>query len=456
MEINYNPTSTARKFHASKARVRALVGPLGCGKTYSCVAEILRLAVTAQPNDHGVRQTSVLVIRESYSALQDTTIKSFQEIFQEGWGNMIKMPPTYTLKKKLDDGTSIDLTVHFRSLNSPDSYQKILSLNITFCYINEAVTVSKPAFEMALSRCGRFPARAPGFNPRSGMILDTNACSVDHWFHKLFIEDRPEGYEVFVSPSGLSEEAENTEHLMQDYYEQLCIGKTQLWIDRYVHAKFIYLPENEPVFPDFVQELHTGETEIAVGEPVVVGVDYGLNAGIVIGQYHKQEQQYQIQREIATFNRPMSTVTDELKRILISEYPDSPTRIYGDPGGHSRSAVDGITVVDLFTDAGLYVQDAPTNAIEPRLESVSKALVTLNRGKPQLLIDRAQCPALVKAMTGGYCYERKTGPLDEYKATPKKDENSHIADALQYFMVSVTHFDSKEEKYVFKPDPSVI
>jgi hypothetical protein len=59
----------------------------------------------------------------------------------------------------------------------------------------------------------------------SGIIADTNPPDSDHWWYKLAEEDNPVGWRFFKQPGGLSEHAENREHLPDQYYERQVAGK---------------------------------------------------------------------------------------------------------------------------------------------------------------------------------------------------------------------------------------
>ena len=76
---------------------------------------------------------------------------------------------------------------------------------------------------------------------------------------------------------------------------------------------------------------------------------------------------------------------------------------------------------------------APTNDIEPRLRAV-EALLTrqVNRG-PALMVSRAGCPFLIRAMAGGYRFTKtKAGALRVVPEKNDKEGFSHVADCLQY------------------------
>ena len=79
---NYRPSLTGYKFHQSQKFVRGLMGPIGSGKSVTCVQELMNIALRIQkPHTDGVRRTRFAVVRNTYPELKSTTIKTFQDWF---------------------------------------------------------------------------------------------------------------------------------------------------------------------------------------------------------------------------------------------------------------------------------------------------------------------------------------------------------------------------------------
>jgi hypothetical protein len=55
-----------------------------------------------------------------------------------------------------------------------------------------------------------------------------------NWIYSIAEHERPEGFEVFRQPGGLTEGAENKSNLPAGYYEKIRAGKTSEWIQVYV------------------------------------------------------------------------------------------------------------------------------------------------------------------------------------------------------------------------------
>ena len=83
LRIRYEAEPTAKRFHASRAFVRGLRGPIGSGKSVACVAELLRLAVQQAPDAQGIRPSRWAIVRNTYPELRTTTIKTFVDWIPE-------------------------------------------------------------------------------------------------------------------------------------------------------------------------------------------------------------------------------------------------------------------------------------------------------------------------------------------------------------------------------------
>lgn len=238
MSLVYRPPATLRRFMRSDAFVRAVVGPVGSGKSSACVMEILRRSAEQAAGEDKVRRSRWVVIRNTFPQLRDTTKKTFEQWVPASLGRWHKQEFTFTLEKPLKDGTSIHSEVLFRALDHPDDIGKLLSLELTGAYINEAREIPKQVFDVLQTRVGRYPSKREGGPTWFGIWLDTNPWHVGSWGFKLFSEEKPEGHELFEQPGGREANAENVENLPPRYYDRLVAGKDSAWVAEYVDGKY--------------------------------------------------------------------------------------------------------------------------------------------------------------------------------------------------------------------------
>lgn len=229
--IQYEAPYTLKKYLGSDAFVRCVMGPVGSGKSSASVLEIVRRAAEQKPSPDGIRRTRCAVIRNTYGQLRDTTRKTFEQWIPPEAGNWSEQDFCFELRHG-----DVECDVLFRALDRPEDVRKLLSLELTFAYVNELREVPKHVFDVLQSRLGRYPSRIQGGPTWFGMWGDTNPWHTGHWGAKLFAKPL-RGMRIFRQPGGRSAAAENVENLPDGYYERLCIGKDPEWIRVYVDGE---------------------------------------------------------------------------------------------------------------------------------------------------------------------------------------------------------------------------
>ena len=151
MNLDFSKSATVWKFLHDKSFVRGLMGPVGSGKSYGCAAEIMLKAVQQKPSPRdGIRYSRFVIVRNTYPELRTTTIKTWQELFPEDvWGPMRWQPPiTHHLKLPTrDNAPGIDCEVIFMALSTPQDVRKLLSLELTGAWVNEARELPKAVID---------------------------------------------------------------------------------------------------------------------------------------------------------------------------------------------------------------------------------------------------------------------------------------------------------------------
>lgn len=459
----------------SNAPVREMVGPVGSGKSSCAVVEMWRRAHEIPPGSDGIRRSRGLVVRNTYPELRDTTIKTFEHWIKPWMGHWKVSEHTFVLRVN-----DVECEVLFRSLDTPADVKKLLSLELTFAWINEAKEVPRPVFDMLQTRIGRYPAHSEVPFYWSGMWADTNPPDNDHYLYTVFEEERPDGFEVFKQPGGRSENAENLPNLehcpgclcpqwaqnihLADckpqlderglplvhlplcicYYTAKARGKPKDWINVNIDGNYGFVKEGKPIYPEWQDDIHVRPVSLLPSTRVLVlGNDFGLTPAAVWVQVDPRDGQYQVLRELVSDHLGAVNFGAEQERVSIQEFLNKPEggrrnisfRGWGDPSGTSESQVDERTPFEVLPRM-LNIAPAPTNDPMRRREAVAKKLTTLTMlGRPALVIDPS-CTRLRKAMAGGYCYRRlEVSGAERYSDEPLKNMYSHVAEALQYAMV---------------------
>ena len=460
--FKYRPDGQILKdFMKSDVFFRGLRGPVGSGKSVCCCVEIFRRALQQKKAEDGKRHSRWAIIRNTNPQLKTTTIKTWLDWFpEEEWGKFLwSVPYTHHIKR-----ADIDLEVIFLALDRPEDVKKLLSLELTGIWINEAREIPKSIIDACTMRVGRFPSMKDGGCTWTGVIADTNAPEEDHWWPimsgEVPIPDhipkdeakmlvKPDNWEFYTQPAGMTEvkdqegnvtdyipneNAENTNNMRKDYYPNIVRGKTKSWIDVYVMNQLGTIKDGKPVYPMFVTDTHVAKEEIPVasGVPVYIGVDFGLTPAAVIGQ--KVRGRWLILQEIVAFDMGIVRFSEVMRQEIASRYGDCEINIIGDPAGDFRAQTDESTPFQILRGCGLNARPAQSNDVSLRLESVNAPLNRMIEGASGFLVD-PRCRTLIKGFEGGYQYKRMQVSGERFDDKPEKNHFSHIHDALQYLMM---------------------
>lgn len=432
IEIEYTvPGDVSEAFMDSTAFFRGIMGPFGSGKSTVCIMEILSKAQEQRLGTDGKRRSRWAVIRNTYPELKTTTIKSWHQWVPPGLGRWVDTgPPTHHIQ--IND---IDLEVIFVSLDRPDDIAKLLGMELTGAWVDEAREIPKAVIDGLTGRVGRYPSVMMGGTEWSGIIASTNPPDNDHWWYKLAEEQKPEGWAFFRQPSGLSEFAENRENLPPDYYERQCAGKDPDWIKVYVHGEYGFVRDGRPVYPEYKDSIHCQEFNLLPGVPIHIGIDFGLTPAAVFGQKTAMGG-WRWHTELVTEDMGAVRFAEEVNRHMQLHYQGYPVgSITGDPAGDIRAQTDETTPFQILRAQNIMATPAPTNDFIKRRESVAVPLGRLIDGVPGLII-HPQCKSLRKGMAGGYNYRRlQVSGEERFRDVPDKNMYSHVCEAGQYMLV---------------------
>ena len=437
-EVLYKATSTGSKFHKSDAFVRAMMGPIGSGKSVACCWEIFRKSCQQSAWEDGYRRSRWVIIRNTYRELIDTTMETWFDWFPKEMGEFQAGNMKYILTMPLDDGTTVELEVLFRALDRPDDIKKLLSLELTGGWINEAREIPKAVLDMLIGRLGRYPSMRLGGASWFGCIADTNPPDSDHWWYTLFEESDPENYALFKQPSGIGPDAENLKNLPDGYYQKMQAGKDQEWINVYVHGKYGFISDGKPVWPEYKDDIHHSDSELPLSGAgtIFVGIDFGLTPAAAIGQLTASGQ-FQIIDELVTTDMGAMSFGKLLHEKLSREYCGCQLEIYADPAGEQRAQTDEVTPFMILSNQGIDAWPTYTNDFTIRRECVADYMQRLDfTGKPAFIVG-PKAIMCRKSLAGGYKYKRmQVSGEQRFQDKPdKQSKYSHVGDAIQYLML---------------------
>jgi len=449
--VAYTPVASVAPFLMSEDLVDLICGPVGSTKTTAGIIKIAYHAKRMAPCRDGVRRSRCVWVRNTREQLRDTSIPDFLKWFPDGVaGAYAKTDNKFILK--FDD---VECEVLWRAMEDATDVRKLLSLQVSFAVFEEFREINPDVFEAMQGRLGRYPdgmmvPHRPEWgvdgkgNPIQGCVTDegksnrhqwgmSNPPDMDTYFEKLLSEP-PDNTQVFIQPSGLSAEADWTHLLPPDYYPELAKGKSQEYIDVYIHAKFGKSLSGQPVFRSFDAGVHVAQKPLIVlPSTVIIGVDAGLSPAATFGQvdYSGRVIVHDSLSGSAEGMGALRFIRERIKPLLAVKYPGRSVIVVIDPAAFQRAQTDERTVAEIFKAEGFKVVPARTNSIAARLSAVDQYLTRTVNGSAAIVLDRAGCAPLITALRGKYRYKISTkGEIDD------KPEKSHpwsdLADSLQY------------------------
>jgi hypothetical protein len=451
MQLDYTPPGTVVPFFTSTSFVSLVCGPIGSTKTTAALMKIAYHAKQMAACRDGVRRSRAIVVRNTREMLLDSTIPDFFKWFPAGAaGDWLKTERRFILR--FDD---VECEVLFRGLDDANDVRRLLSLQASFGVLDEYREINPSIFEALQGRLGRYPdgmmvPHRPEWgvdgkgNPIQGCVTDegksnahlwgaSNPPEYDSWWQE-FLDNPPDNASVTFQPSGLAQEADWLHLLPPDYYPNLAEGKSEDWVDVYIHGQYGRSLSGKPVFPEFRQDYHVAKQPLryirSPEKPLMIGLDFGLSPAAAIGQLDVQGRLLLLAAVTSEGMGISRFVREKLKPLLVERFPGHPVVLIGDPAGSQRAQTDEKSCFDILKAEGFVVRPAKTNSIQARVSAVEKFLSRQVDTGPGFLVD-PRCDALIRALRGGYRYKvkPKSGEID---MSPEKNHHSHIADALEY------------------------
>jgi PBSX family phage terminase large subunit len=408
-KLLYDPLEKQAQFHASSAAYRTYEGGFGSGKTLCGAAESIMLSC-------GKASNLGLVGRATYPELRDTTRKELLDFPVEIEGKemaLIASPLIRSFNKAENLLTFYNNSqILFRSLE--DSFDKVKSLNLGWFWVDEGSEITR---EMWLGLVGRL--RRKGF--RHTGFITTNPEGRDWIWQDFWARPTAEHFAV------TSTSYDNT-HLPEGYVDGLKRQYPPEWIKRYVYGSresfegLIYKDFKDSP-PQVVEEL-----EIPKGWYRFIGLDHGYrNPTCVLWGAVDYDGNLYIYDELYASGMLVSEIATAIKT---KNHNQKIQQFLIDPSCKNRNGVTGRSVMDEFSDSGLYFVPA-NNDVRAGINHVQEYL-KINNGKSKLRIFR-KCENLrTELQTYRWKDLRPTSKQDAPEKPLKKAD--HCVDAARYMI----------------------
>lgn len=446
--LNYEAGPVGKSFMDSKKYIKLISGPVGGGKSTVALFDLLARAIGQEPFKN-VRRTKFIILRNTMQQLKQTVKPLIDQWFitlTDGtMGKWRLTDNVFEIKVVLADKTVVHSELLLQAADTPDDIRRLLSLEASAAWVEEAREIDPEVFDSLQGRVNRFPNRASGGVTYAGVICSTNPPPLGGFWHKLITEP-PKNVAIFTQPAALLDDgtinpdAENLRNLAPDYYDNLILGKTEEWMNVYLRNQFGAGDMGQPVYrSSFKPGFHVSKSNLqAISQsinPLIIGMDNGLQAAAVIGQQDMRGRVNVLGECFVPADTTMG-VESFLDKLLIpklrSEYPlFKPENICFvlDPACWQRSQVDEKTIADAIHRRGYRVIKPNTNDPERRIAAVEGLLVRQIDGVAGFLID-PRCAYLASACEWGYRFKKTAAGLGS--SVPEKNHFSHISDAMQY------------------------
>lgn len=506
-DFTYKASPSGVAFHSAAPGTylyKAIRGVPGCGKTVICQQDIVMKSHMQPPifdpdTNKMVRWTRWGMFRDTFQALQKTTIKDWLDWHPRGPNmRMWDSAPIHGIyeipsMRADDEGKNVwvRIELEFYATGANTFLNDIDGLSLSGAYFNEAAAQDWELIHKVQERVGRFKppgASAQGWKGLSfGVLMDTNTPLDSSWWYQLEQVEKPERMIWIIQPPAMirttkppppectfkkvgdvyyvrNDEAghkafgtdgpcENIENLQDgwDYYEKQLIGADEDYIKRRLLNEYGKLKAGLPVWPGFIDSIHSTDEELPFqrGTPTLVGMDLGGNPAAVFCQRTKMGQ-FRILGEEVEFNKMVPPFVEENlipHLIRYCNWPQTPATVFIDPAGQNRTEMSTMSAYNFLKSKGLNVviPELVNNDVMVRITAVDALLRQIYKAEngkamPMFLMSR-KCKTLREAMNGGYCYKKKRAADGTAKYDEKPDKESkfsHIADGLQYVVVGST------------------
>jgi hypothetical protein len=456
------PGPVSRAFYNDDgSRYLALMGPVGCGKTSTCIMKRMRMAALMPPDKDGWRRDYVVIVRDTYRSAAKSTLVSWQEWFPKttpggNWTGGDDRPVTHVLRGELPDGTRFEATTEVVGLNGNRVEAVMRGKNFSSAWINEASDLPRDVLTYLSQRLGRFPqiSTLQGRQPFAQLIMDFNAPDNDHWLKSVCIDDPLPGLAFYQAPPGmvrradgsyaLNPLAENVRALPANYYQNMVAAEEDWYIRRFVMNEWGYSRDGLPVYAEYFDErIHVAKAPLKpdLSRALMVGIDgstAGLRPAAVLFQV-MGDGGIRVYREIVPGQGYGAARFADLVMAEISAgFSGAPAlSVWADPASQYGADREGgqmafCDIVSTILGVPVMIPFNGSNEIGLRLEAVKNELRPGGL-RPPLLIDPS-CKMLIRGFASNYRFKRRA----PHSSTPwdvvpdKSAASADVHDALQY------------------------
>lgn len=449
--------SVASFLEDDESHVKMLMGPVGSGKSSACCIHMYMTAMSMPRGKDGKRRCKWGVVRNTYSQLKTTTIRTWttwfpQEIFGKVRGDS---PLTHVIKSE-----DIELEVIFLAVESLTDVQRLKSLELTAIYINEAQFFSsRELMQTFVERTNRYPDKhvTGGSLGKPMVIMDCNPPSNRHWIYQIFEKERPEGFKIYKMPPALIKDEAgkwqnnpNADYLWQvaeegqepRYWLDLAKGATEEYIRVSLCGEYGVLEDGRAIHPEYNDRLHYVDRDIEAKDDIEIGLgwDFGNTPACAVVQLFSTGELVVIDEFWTEYMSLREFAQNIVIPQLDSKYPWWRENYisYHDPSGSSMNE-NGGNSASILGESGVISYPASTNDPVMRRDSLKYFLTRMPGGNPGFQVS-GKAAMIREGLMGKFKYKliKSTALSDSkaYEEKPDKNLHSHICEALEYITMA--------------------
>ncbi|MGE0698290.1 MAG: hypothetical protein AB7O57_04270 [Hyphomicrobiaceae bacterium] len=451
---------SARFIGDQTSKVKALLGPVGGGKSVACVYDSVRRPSLMPPCNDGIIRYRRAICGTTYGQLERNLYPTWKRWLPEDGGAFTPVAEwkggggrsaVHRLEWEVLRGNRlvvVQAEYVFAAVGDLAVEEFMRGFEPTDFWLYEVDQQPEAMIDIGITRLGRYPATSqdgepdalPWNAPFTPMIVcDLNAPDVDSWFYQKFEEDPPKSFSLYKQPSGVSPRAENLKNLRPGYYQDQIDSLSKRpggrhLVTRMVHARYAPSAAGEPVYADeYSDDLHLSPVDLVAAKdvPLVLCFDQGLGQPACLGLQFMPTGATHVLFEVVPGRMSARRFAETVRREIEQVCPGIPLAEvhYADPAGFTGADTeDGeLAWAEIVSaELGIEIVPAETNEIDVRHTVVVDELLS----RPGLYVSR-RCKMLRKGFVSHYMYEKRPQEKSQNKK-PVKNLWANPHDALQY------------------------
>ena len=384
------------------ARVSALVGGMGCGKSRVGIVKCL-LSLTNLKNP-SLGKSNGLILYPTYSLAEEVFVEPFCRLLES---NNIVYEYNIAQHKFRTMYGNIKIYV-------TNQANKIVGSNYTWCYIDEIDVESKKNAELAVNKA---LGRLRGCE-NAELFMTTTPEGFKFAHHYLVNKASPSKYVVHGR-------TEDNPYLPKEYIESLKENYDENLLKAYLEGQWVNLQRGQ-TYNSFSRNVNVKECSYNPNLPLHIGFDFNVDpmAVCIVQEYPNKPQVKVIDEILLSQDGSGDLLTRRMCETIKAKYPNTKYFSYPDCTGKSRHSSSRFSDIDLIRQSNFMVYVRHINPlVVNRVNSMNN-----NLSKGNIIID-PRCKNLIKDLEQ---VVNKEGTREIDKTS--NSELSHISDALGYYI----------------------